>query len=344
MNNTIPAPQAIESMLNAIPLPLPYDDYVRVCKAVYSSYPDNVGINLIVNWSQAHFKAGENPHKVIEAKFKSFGRYSGREVGIGTLVHLAKNYGWIPSEYPANLPGRVSSPPRPGAIPPVVASIPAPAWQEIAQKIAIEANDQLLEGYSLDTPKTAKVRQWLANRGIFESEVISYRLGFWQGGEGLARGVTIPAWEQDNLWYVKSHTGKKEGQKYAQLKGGYSKSLFGCDLLLNPAVKMAIVTEGELDAVLLSRFLPGHIAAVSMGSANQLPGRDNWYKYLALLSRVYVVQDNDQTGRDSLKKWESVPNVYPLPMLQSKDITEAWQRGENLTGWLYCAGLFDGLI
>lgn len=341
MNNTIPTPQALESMLNAIPLPLPYDDYVRVCKAVYSAYPDNVGINLIVSWSQAHFKAGENPHKVIEAKFKSFSRYSGREVGIGTLVHMARGYGWIPSEYPANLPGRVSSPPRPQAIQAPACVLPCLEWQEIAQNIAIEANDYLLTGYELDTQQTAKVRQWLGGRGIYEAEVRHFRLGFWEGGKGLSRGVTIPAWEQDNLWYLKSRT---SGQiKYAQLKGGYSKSLFGCDQLLNPAVKMAIVTEGELDAVLLSRFLPTGIVAISMGSANQLPGRDSWYKYFALLNRVYVIQDNDQTGRDSLKKWESVPNVTPLPMLPH-DVTEAWQKGENLTSWLYSAGVFDTLL
>lgn len=98
---TNPSPADVARMLDYIPPRGEYtEDWLRVLAAVHSLYPGPEGVALCEAWSPGY--PGE-----IEAKFASFGRYAGPPASIGTLVHLAKQNGWLPRTRP------VAPPPRP---------------------------------------------------------------------------------------------------------------------------------------------------------------------------------------------------------------------------------------
>lgn len=77
----------IREMLSHIPAWGHYDDWLRVCMAVHSVYPDYRGIRLIEEWSPG--QPGE-----VTSKFNSFKRSDGGLVGIGSLITMAQNNGY----------------------------------------------------------------------------------------------------------------------------------------------------------------------------------------------------------------------------------------------------------
>lgn len=74
-------------MLSALPMHMDYLDWLRVLMAVHDVYPGSDGVALVEAWSPGH--RGE-----VAAKFRSFDRTAKEGVSIGTLVHMAKQYGY----------------------------------------------------------------------------------------------------------------------------------------------------------------------------------------------------------------------------------------------------------
>lgn len=81
--------EKIRSMLSCIPAAgLDYDrEWLIVLMAVHSEFPNQTGLNLVLQWT-AHTS---KPHEV-ESKWQSF--QPGGGVTIGSLVHIARSYGW----------------------------------------------------------------------------------------------------------------------------------------------------------------------------------------------------------------------------------------------------------
>lgn len=93
-----PSQAEVASMLEYIPPRGEYtEDWLRVLAAVHSVHPGPEGVALCEAWSPG--RPGE-----IEAKFSSFGHYSGTPASVGTLVHLAKQQGWQPRTKPVAMP------------------------------------------------------------------------------------------------------------------------------------------------------------------------------------------------------------------------------------------------
>ena len=82
-------PELIREALHHIPANMPRDDWARVAMAIPSEYPDNTGLDLFTDWSASadgyDLKATHSTWKSIKA---------GGGVGIGTLLHLAKEKGF----------------------------------------------------------------------------------------------------------------------------------------------------------------------------------------------------------------------------------------------------------
>ncbi len=76
--------EEISSMLAAIPPRPDYGDWIRVASAVWSVLPMAEGCRLLAQWSPE-----ETPGE-YSAKHKT----RLRQVGIGTLIHFAKQHGW----------------------------------------------------------------------------------------------------------------------------------------------------------------------------------------------------------------------------------------------------------
>jgi putative DNA primase/helicase len=86
MNHT---PDQIAAALQYISANLPRDEWVRVGMAIKSEFPDDTGLDLFTNWSAT--AEGYDP-KATRSTWQSI--KAGGGVGIGTLIHLAKEGGY----------------------------------------------------------------------------------------------------------------------------------------------------------------------------------------------------------------------------------------------------------
>ena len=89
MKTTI-TPELILSALQYVPANLARDEWARVAMAIKSEFPDSTGFDLFSEWSQT--AEGYDP-KATRATWQSI--KAGGGVGIGTLLHLAKENGFV---------------------------------------------------------------------------------------------------------------------------------------------------------------------------------------------------------------------------------------------------------
>ena len=83
-------PELIRAALAFIPASLPRDEWARLAMAIKSEFPDATGFDLFDVWSQS---AGEGySAKATRGTWRSV--KAGGGVGIGTLLHLAKDQGF----------------------------------------------------------------------------------------------------------------------------------------------------------------------------------------------------------------------------------------------------------
>jgi hypothetical protein len=82
-----PSHDQVKAMLDALPVHMDYLDWLRALMAVHDVYPGADGVALVEAWSPGH--RGE-----VAAKFRSFDRTAKEGVSVGTLVHMAKQYGY----------------------------------------------------------------------------------------------------------------------------------------------------------------------------------------------------------------------------------------------------------
>ena len=82
-------PELIRSALAHIPANMPRHEWARVAMAIKSEFPDETGCDLFTDWSASadgfDLKAAKSTWQSVKA---------GGGVGIGTLLHLAKENGF----------------------------------------------------------------------------------------------------------------------------------------------------------------------------------------------------------------------------------------------------------
>ena len=88
MKTTI-TPELIRAALRFIPANLPRDEWARVGMAIKSEFPDDTGRELFTEWS-----ASSDSFNTKAAKSTWHSIKAGGGVGIGTLLHLAKEHGF----------------------------------------------------------------------------------------------------------------------------------------------------------------------------------------------------------------------------------------------------------
>jgi hypothetical protein len=190
------------------------------------------------------------------------------------------------------------------------------------------------------------LRAW---RGLEPDTIRAYMLGFnpdWRlldEGIRCPPGIHIPCMVGGQLWYVKVRLPKqvrtsvtrqnRPFPKYMVFKGSRA-ALFNADKLAG--ARVAVVVEGEFDALLLGQFLPPGWAAVTMGGTANLPG-PAFVPCFLHLERVLLRLDADAAGENALADWRRLlPRAEPLPPLPggAKDITDYWRAGGDLRAWL----------
>jgi hypothetical protein len=147
----------------------------------------------------------------------------------------------------------------------------------------------------------------------------------------LPAGVCIPWMVGDLVWKLNMRRFEKK-PKYHQVKGSHP-GLFGAGTLRDHDI--AVVVEGECDALLLEQEAGDLVGVCTLGSASSRTLDGCWLSYLIHCQKIILVGDNDPAGQDWVRSmgnlsrrmcWTKVP--------AGKDITEFWRKGGDLKGWI----------
>ena len=217
--------------------------------------------------------------------------------------------------------------PQPSSFP-----MPLTEWQEWARQVVSACQSVLW------SEAGTKARDWLNRRGLVDETVRHWKLGFNPRDQKLfglwvPRGIVIPCLVAGRIWYIKVR--RATGQpKYTQVSGGQM-GLFGADTLVGQ--DMAVITEGEFDAMLLHQEAGDLVGVATLGSASaKLP--DAWVPYLLGVQRLLVAYDTDAAGIEGAAMWEAVTSrVQRLLPLAGKDVTDFHLAGGDLRAWIQFA-------
>lgn len=240
-------------------------------------------------------------------------------------------------------------PPAVRTVPPPAASAsqPAAAWQIRAQEVIAVAMAALW------SPCGAPARRWLHARGLEDETLHQWRLGYipadrretaprWglAGGRAiyLPAGVLIPCEVAGDVWYLKIRQLARQ-PKYLQVRGS-SPALYLADTLTS---RLACITEGELDALLLWQSLQHAgerwraAGVATLGSQSACLDVARWGCYLARLDPILVLYDQDGRSDRGAEHWTRLTDrarIVHWPNLRpgDKDLTDYHLAGGDLAG------------
>lgn len=240
--------------------------------------------------------------------------------------------------------GPLPAGPAPAPQPPAVHHLEPPSddWQDAAIKAALACCDALWTDAGADALARLRARglrddtiqaAWLGYqaRAEWTYEGIEYARLF---GLVVPRGITIPWQTAGDLWAVNVRRDGGE-PKYWMAKGS-KRGLYGADNLAGADV--AVVCEGELDALLLHQEAGDIAPAVTFGGAEShdlLP----WLPWLLRIRRLLIATDADEAGERAAAWWLATTKRARrlLPPGGAKDATDAHLAGADLRGWVSAA-------
>ncbi|HUX23651.1 MAG TPA: CHC2 zinc finger domain-containing protein [Burkholderiales bacterium] len=228
---------------------------------------------------------------------------------------------------------------------------PSEDWQDAAVAVVLRCMEVLWSDAG------AAALTWLRRRGLADDTIRDAWLGYqplrqWAGPDGvgyararglaLARGVTIPHLIDGRPWAVKVATMLPEqAHKYRLCKpAGATTALYGADSLAGHDI--AVVCEGEFDALLCSQEVGDLVGVITFGSAGT-HDLDAWLPWLVHLRRLLIATDADDAGDKAAAWWLASTKrarrlLPPGPDLVgaggAKDITDAHLAGADLRAWV----------
>lgn len=157
---------------------------------------------------------------------------------------------------------------------------------------------------------------YLQGRGISKDAAVSYRLGYVEEGEYAGR-LAIPYITADGS-VVDIRYRALDGQepKYMS-RPGTTARLFSVRSLIG-GTDTIVVTEGEIDAITLNQI---GIAAIGVPGANAF--KKHWRLLLTDYTRIIIVCDGDQAGRDFGKKFAQEIDEVQVVHLPDGDDTNS---------------------
>jgi len=248
------------------------------------------------------------------------------------IAYLRQRYGLSYREALERLGESPESPPnRPAAPPPLSLPATQPSWDwRTAEKVLLTCEAALW------SPTGQRARDWLAKRGLEEESLRTWRIGYNPADrkiEGIfvPRGIVIPCLVDGKIWYLKVRrpVPPLPGPKYQQVKGGRT-ALFGLDLIEGKSV--AVICEGELDAILLWQEAGDLVDVVALGSATARPA---FLPRLVMARYWLVATDRDRAGERAAAWWgEFSSRVRRVRPPQGNDLTDFYLAGGDLRAWV----------
>jgi hypothetical protein len=93
-----------------------------------------------------------------------------------------------------------------------------------------------------------------------------------------------------------------------------------------------IVTEGEIDRLLVNQEIGGRAGVITLGSATASPSEDLLHH--CLCSPLWLIAtDSDKEGEDAAQSWLRFPRAQRVRPPLGKDWNDAWKAGIGLLGF-----------
>lgn len=147
----------------------------------------------------------------------------------------------------------------------------------------------------------------------------------------LPAGVCIPWIVDSQVWKLNFRRFDRL-PKYLQLKGSRP-GLFGANRLRDHAVAMMV--EGEFDALLLEQEAGDLVGVCTLGSASSRGMDGRWLFYLMHCQKIILVGDSDSAGLNWVRSMGGISRRFCCTKAPAgKDITEFWQKGGDLRAWV----------
>jgi hypothetical protein len=199
------------------------------------------------------------------------------------------------------------------------------------------------------TPEGTEAVAYLRGRGLRDETIRSARLGWTSRAAGIPwspPGVVIPWYAGGRLVFVKGRVDDAwraaipEGRrppKYLAPRGWTPpRTLYPSPEAVRQGMPL-VITEGELDALLLGQALGERAAAVTLGSATGGRDRDgidpDILGVLLSAGRWYIATDADDAGDRAADAWALYPRARRVrPPGPFKDWSEAGTDAPGTTG------------
>lgn len=223
------------------------------------------------------------------------------------------------------------------------------AWQERGRSFLAYAQEQLLA-----TPEALAYLQG-PERGLKLETITAAGLGYnpqpWSDAPQrwgldpkqhrqvwIPRGWVIPYERDGVLWYIKLQQPAEDGQegagRYKHITGGRA-ALYSARHL-KPDGRPLVLTEGELDCLLLEQEAGDLVQVAALGSAGRQPS-DRWLSLLLVFPAILVAYDAGAADQPGLGAWletTAKARVARLPSPTANDITAFWREGGDVRAWL----------
>lgn len=207
-------------------------------------------------------------------------------------------------------------------------------WQNAANSFCERAFNTLWSA------EGKKALAWLKNRGISESVIEAYGLGFntedtkttWGNTEVfIDRGVVIPWLIDGRFWRINIR--RAEGKpKYRGVKGG-ANGLYNADAITRDDI--VIMVEGEFDALVIASHVKGvtPVATGAMSWARVL----RWTSLVSTSRLALLAFDVDENGAgDKAAAWwhEQLGDKAIRLLPTEHDVTDMYKAGHDLQAWV----------
>lgn len=216
---------------------------------------------------------------------------------------------------------------------------PPPKGKKVVSKVMSPAARRALEDAIHDYVDQGKdseaFQKYWNSRGFSREDALAYQIGYVdrpRDGHELFRGrLCIPYLTPTGAVTARFRSIDGTEPKYMGMPGHPTK-LFGVTNIANPFNEIIVITEGEIDAITLSK-----VGVPAVG----IPGATNWKSHYNNLfegfTQVWVVGDGDRAGREFIERViEGVPWASPVYVGDGLDINSIYTKyGEEAVQSLF---------